>query len=232
MARATKPPEKTRACPRAKTLRPGTYRLVMNPAQAVVIKPVEIARKRQADFNETDWYLAMVDAVWEKAEVAYYAGLDQGFALGLQQGRSEVEKNAQHLRRTLETLELRLLEFFSGLENWSVRLSLALAEKVIGKAAQQHEELVKHSIRSALQEAADKSRLLVRVHPADYEVMKTYRAELTALSEGIEHFKIEADLTVTPGGCRIETPSGLLDADLNVQIGELRRCLKLSAEMA
>jgi flagellar biosynthesis/type III secretory pathway protein FliH len=80
-------------------------------------------------------------------------------------------------------------------------------------------------VRQALQETADKTRLLVRVHPADYEILKTLRSEITALSEGIEHFKIEADGTITRGSCRVETASGLLDADFATQLLELRRAL-------
>jgi flagellar biosynthesis/type III secretory pathway protein FliH len=53
---------------------------------------------------------------------------------------------------------------------------------------------------------------------------------MTALCEGIEHFKIEADGGITPGSCRVETPSGLLDADFTTQLAELRRALILHEE--
>jgi flagellar assembly protein FliH len=220
-----KPPEKLRTIPKAKTLRLGSYRLVTDPAQSVMIKPVEASPRKPVELNETDWFYQMLDSIWDKAETAYYQGLDEGFKLGLERGQSEAQALAVNFRRTLETLDVTLLEFYTGVEHWSVKLSMNIAEKVIGGAAEEHRDLVKQTVRQALQETADKTRLLVRVHPADYEILKTLRSEITALSEGIEHFKIEADSTITRGSCRVETASGLLDADFATQLLELRRAL-------
>jgi flagellar biosynthesis/type III secretory pathway protein FliH len=230
MRGSKKPPEKLRSIPRARTLRQGSYRLVTDPAQSVVIKPADPSLKKAADLNETDWFYQMLDAVWDRAEKAYYQGLEEGFDSGLEKGRAEGQAMAVNFRRTLETMESSLLEFFTGLERWSVKLSMHIAEKVVGTAAQQHQDLVKQTVRQAIQETADKTRILVRVHPSDYESLKTLRTEITALSEGIEHFKIEADGAITPGSCRVETPSGLLDADFTTQLRELRRALILHEE--
>jgi flagellar biosynthesis/type III secretory pathway protein FliH len=227
-----KPPEKLRTIPRATTLRLGSYRLVTDPMQTVVIKSPEITAKKPADLNETDWFYQMLDAIWDKAEAAYYQGLEEGFKLGLERGQGEAQAVAVNFRRTLETLDASLLEFFNGVEHWSVKLSMNIAEKVIGKAAEQHRDLVQQTVRLALHETADKTRLLVKVNPSDYEILKTLRSELTALSEGIEHFKIEADNAITPGSCRVETASGLLDADFTTQLQELRRALMVPEEVS
>jgi flagellar biosynthesis/type III secretory pathway protein FliH len=232
MQRSKKPPEKFRSIPKAKTLRLGSYRLVTDPAGTVIIKPPEATLRKPADLNETDWFYQMLDSIWDKAETAYYQGLDEGFKLGLERGQGEAQAVAVNFRRTLETLEASLLEFYTGVEHWSVKLSMNIAEKVIGRAAAEHLDLVKQTVRQAIQETADKTRLLVRVHPSDYEILKTLRSEITALSEGIEHFKIEADNSITPGSCRVETASGLLDADFTTQIQELRRALILHEEAA
>ncbi|RJP81654.1 MAG: hypothetical protein C4524_01675 [Candidatus Zixiibacteriota bacterium] len=232
MAPSRKLPEKLRVIPRAQTLRQGTYRMVTDPASAVVVKPPEPWGKRPADFNETDWFLALAESAWEKAETAYYRGLEEGHVIGLQQGREESTAAAANFRRNLESLETALLEFYSGVEKWSVKLSMAMAEKVVGCAAEQHQDLVRHTVRQALQETADRTRILVRVHPGDYEVLKSLRSDISALSEGIEHFRIEADESISPGSCRVEAPSGLVDADFRVQLKELRRALLLPEEVS
>jgi flagellar biosynthesis/type III secretory pathway protein FliH len=225
MTPPTKQPEKLRGIPRARTLRQGSYRLVTDPACAVMVKPAHPVGRRQADLNEMDWFLALAESGWEKAETAYYRGLEEGYEAGYDRGRQEALAAAAHFRRNLEALETALLEFYNGVERWSVKLAMALAEKVVGQAAVQHEELVRQSVRQAIQETADRTRILVRVHPADYEVLKSLRSDISALSEGIEHFKIEADESITPGSCRVEAPSGLVDADFSAQLKELRRAL-------
>jgi flagellar biosynthesis/type III secretory pathway protein FliH len=223
-------PEKLRTIPRAQTLRVGSYKLLDGAADAVVIKPSEARRKKGAELNDADWFLTLVDAVSEKAEDAYYIGLNEGFLLGLDRGRKEAMQAAQHFRGTLIKMERDLTEFFAGVERWSVKLAMNIAEKVIGQVAEQQQDLVRLTVQKALQETADKTRILIRVHPSDYQVLKEIRSEITALSEGIEHFKIEADGSVTPGSCKIETPSGLLDADFTTQLSELRRALILKEE--
>jgi flagellar assembly protein FliH len=226
-----KHPEKLRAIPRAQMLRQGSYRLSSDPAQAVVIKSARTLHKKPVEMNETDWFYSVLDAVWEKSEQAYYQGLDEGFGIGLRRGQAQSGEAAANFRRVLETLELNLLEFYSGVEHWSVKLAVNLAEKVIGNAADQHQDLIKETVRRTIKESADKSQILVRVHPSDYEVLRSVRTEITALSEGIEHFKIEADGGITPGSCRVETPSGLLDADFSTQMRELRRALDVPEEI-
>jgi len=219
-----------RVIPRAQTLPKGSYRLVEGPQGAVTIKAADSQVKKAAEWNEADWMLMLNEAVGEQAEFAYYEGLDEGFNVGLERGRSEAEAAAVNFRRALEALEMSLLEFYNGVERWTVKLAMNVAEKVIGQAADQHQELVKQTVRRAITEIADKSRVLVKVHPSDFEALKGIRSEISALSEGIEHFNIEADNSVTPGSCRVETPSGLLDADFTTQLTELRRALILHEE--
>jgi len=220
-------PEKLRVIPRAQMLQQGSYRLVAGQESAVTIKGSVSKHQRPAEWNETDWVLALNEAVWDHAHFAYYEGLDAGFKLG----RQQAEQTGADFRRMLQTIEKSLLEYYDNLERWSVKLSLAVAEKVVGKAAAEHEQLVRTTVQRAITELADRTRILVHVHPSDYEVMKSMRSEITSLSEGIEHFKIEADGSVTPGSCRVETPSGLLDADFTTQLAELRRALILHEEV-
>ena len=224
-------PEKLRVIPRAQMLQQGSYRLVVGQEGAVTIKGSASKHQTPAEWNATDWVLALNEAIWDQAHFAYYEGLDAGFKLGTTCGRREAEKAAADFERTLQTMEMSLLDYYNNLERWSVKLALAVAEKVIGQAADEHEQLVKTTVRRALTELADRTRILVHVHPSDYEVMKSMRSEITSLSEGIEHFKIEADGSVTPGSCRVETPSGLLDADFTTQLAELRRALILHEEV-
>jgi flagellar biosynthesis/type III secretory pathway protein FliH len=224
-------PEKRPVIPRAQMLQRGSYRLVEEQEGAVTIKGAVSGHRPPAQWNEPDWILALHEAMWDRAHFAYYEGLDSGFKLGTDYGHQEAEKATAEFRRMMQALEMSLLEFYNGLERWSIKLSLAVAEKVIGQAANEHEQLVKATVRRALAEIADRTRILVRVHPSDYEAMKSMRSEITSLSEGIEHFKIEADGSVTPGSCRVETPSGLLDADFTAQLAELRRALILHEEV-
>ncbi len=223
-----------RTLPKAQTMKSGSYRYIEGPDQAVLVRH---SPKRDADtenMSGTDWMLLFMDAGWEKAENAYYQGLEEGYAMGLQeglhQGRCEAEKTADCFTETLTNLESRLMKYYDGVERWAVKLAMKIAEKVIAQAASENKNLVEQTVRKAIAETADKSRIVIKVNPSDYEALKEFKTSVTALSEGIEHFRMESDAGITPGSCRVETPSGLLDADFTTQIGELRRALILQEE--
>jgi len=218
----------------AKMLRKGSYRLVEGPGNAVAVRPPAKMRMEQEVLTGTDLLLAAVDGGWEQAEEAYYTGLDEGFeigyAAGLRCGRREAEQTISSFQSTLEQLEASLLSYYTELERWAVKLSMHIAEKIVGKTSKENEALVHDTVRKAIAEAADKSRILVKVNPVDFEALKEFRINLANVSEGIEHFKIEADNSITPGSCHVETPSGLLDADFKTQLNEFRRALILQEE--
>jgi flagellar biosynthesis/type III secretory pathway protein FliH len=232
--RVEKEPKELRALPKAVTLRPGTYKIITGPGETVTVRH-SIKKSGDGDnLSDTDWMLLLVDAGWEKAEFAYYQGLEEGFTSGLEkgleQGRSEAQRAALSFRESLQTLETNLIKFFAGLERWTVKLAMNIAEKVIAQTASEKKDLIEQIVRKAIAETADKSKILIRVNPADYEALKEFKNNVSAIAEGIDHFRLETDGSITPGSCRVETPSGLLDADFTTQIGELRRALIFQEE--
>jgi len=97
-------------------LRQGSYRLVEGQADAITIKRSSARHQSPAQWNETDWLLALHDSIGEQAQFAYYEGLDAGYKLGVAQGRLGAEKAAGEFGRMLHALEMSLLEFYNGLE--------------------------------------------------------------------------------------------------------------------
>ncbi len=229
-----KEPKKLRALPKAETLRPGTYKIITGPGEAIMVRHSPIRSGDGDALSDTDWMLLLVDAGWEKAEFAYYQGLEEGFstgfAKGLKQGRAEAQHAALSFQESLQNLEANLIKFFTGLERWTVKLAMNIAEKVIAQTAVEKKDLIEQIVRKAITETADKSKILIRVNPTDYEALKEFKTNVSAIAEGIEHFRLETDVSITPGSCRVETPSGLLDADFTTQIGELRRALIFQEE--
>ena len=100
-----KEPKKMHSLPRAQTLKPGSYKILSGPAEAVKVR-YNPRRSGEGDaFSDTDWMLTLIDAGWEKAENAYYQGLEEGFVEGLEvgtrRGRSEAEKTANAFEEAL-----------------------------------------------------------------------------------------------------------------------------------
>ena len=75
--------------PRAKTLRTGSYRRFDGHENAVRVSPQYRELGDISRLSNSDWALLLVDAGWEKAQDAYYKGLDEGYAEGLAAGLKE-----------------------------------------------------------------------------------------------------------------------------------------------
>jgi flagellar assembly protein FliH len=76
--------------------------------------------------------------------------------------------------------------------------------------------------------------LLVRVRRAERAVVRAHPDDLPALMQFCEaqqlaHVALEADETLTRGGCVVATPIGTLDASLETRIDALRRALQKAA---
>jgi flagellar assembly protein FliH len=228
--------EKIKELPKAQTFRHGSYRLLNKATEAVTVKPVYRVMTDLPRFNATDWFLFSVESAQEEgmesAEAAYYQGLDEGFQVGRQSGLIEVQKNSELLNGTLKNLEESILQFYHNLEGEAVNLALKAAEIIVGQAALDHQDLVKSTVKKAIAEAIDKTKIFVKVNPKDYELLKNARNEVIGLSEGIEHFKIEADEKIVAGSCRVTTPSGVIDADFHIQMAELKKSLQQASEVS
>jgi flagellar biosynthesis/type III secretory pathway protein FliH len=69
------------------------------------------------------------------------------------------------------------------------------------------------------------SRVILRVHPADENVLAARRQRWLERNPAIGDLAIVADDTVGRGGCRLETEAGTVDATLETQLEVIERHL-------
>ena len=81
------------------------------------------------------------------------------------------------------------------------------------------------TIHRCIAEILDKTRIKIRVNPAEFEFVKTRFDELIKTNEAIAATIVESDNRVSVGGCIIETDSGSADARIESQLRMLREKL-------
>jgi len=114
----------------------------------------------------------------------------------------EEERNGIYERATKET----------------VKLALAIAQKVINHEVSIQPERVLGMVQKAMQNIKDTQSLRIRVHPEGLELLK--RAELGLPGEGISFKGVEilADNSLAPGDCFVETRQENIDASIQNQL--------------
>ncbi|MBA3443062.1 MAG: hypothetical protein H0T92_24725 [Pyrinomonadaceae bacterium] len=123
----------------------------------------------------------------------------------------------------LETRERRDAALVEA-EHDLLRLSIKLAEKIIGREIKLDNTTVVEIVSTALRTARQNELLIVRVHPSDLPVIQAQRERLDPAGRA-RFLDIVADPRVHRGGCIIESESGTVDAQLETQLRVLERAL-------
>lgn len=156
----------------------------------------------------------------EEAEARCLADLDKTTHSAWQRGYARGHSEAlERLHAVLATLDDRR----KAVETDLIELVIdAIGRIVRGLPA---DLLTPGLITTALEEAqTDRGRLVLRIHPANAEVVEHW---LTLPTAGREHtqLSIEIDASVEKDGCVLETPVGSIDASLTTQLLALREHL-------
>ena len=155
------------------------------------------------------------------------AAAEQGHLEGVKAGTAEAQQKYSSSIATLER-EVALLgdalhKGIDGLTEIGAEVVFEAVVKIIGRSYIDGSG-VTDVVKQVIRQAKDKSRLLIRVNPADYRDLTTEREQL-AEGLNVQHIEFAADDRVELGGCLMETPSGNLDGRLEVQLQQLRDTL-------
>ncbi|MFN0121536.1 MAG: FliH/SctL family protein [Blastocatellia bacterium] len=105
-----------------------------------------------------------------------------------------------------------------------LRLSVRIAEKIIGERIDTEPAAIASLVTAALRHVARSEAVIIRVNPAARDILAEHYARLLE-SGRFGYLDVVADPAVNPHGCLIETPAGVVDAQLRTQIDILERAL-------
>ncbi len=145
---------------------------------------------------------------------AYRAGTDQAL--------SEFELNLIEIREIREKV-------WRDTEQDLLRLSVRLAEKILGREIRNDDHAIASIVSTALQNARGLEKLTIRVNPHDLPVVEQ-ELENFKTSGRRAFLNFAADPRVSSGGCLIESEVGTIDAQLETQLRVLERALLAQSE--
>lgn len=141
----------------------------------------------------------------------------EGHAAGLIAGRAEarhlVEQEAQRLRTLVATFGDALNSLQQEVGEAALGLALDVARQVLYKELADHPEAMLAGMREALDLGGNSGNAQLLLDPADAAFVREHLHEL--LSAG--QWRIIEDASIGPGGCKIVTTSGSIDATLSTR---------------
>jgi flagellar assembly protein FliH len=157
------------------------------------------------------------------------AGLAEGTAAGQKGGHQQAlaEHNAAltTLVKTLTALALELngsrhqLEEEAG--NTVVQLAVSIARKVTKLQGERDPAVAVANVDAAARLVVRASDVRLSLHPSQRQTLLNALPALKQQWPSLAHVELIDDESLAPGGCRIRTRGGLIDADLNDQVDRI-----------
>lgn len=192
---------------------------VVTPKRLSKGRPAYRPMPRQPD-HET--VIAELEKTYqERTEAAYKNGVQDGTVMGLEQGRQEIQSAMDQLQSLVEGLAAYRETLSREIDTIVTQLSLSVAKMLIHREVAQDPDLILGVVREALRQVEDRRRLLIKVHPEDWEHVKGFEPQLREAMHGIREMEIKEDAQVRRGGCLIESDSGIVDARIDTQVEEI-----------
>ncbi|MAC19134.1 MAG: hypothetical protein CMJ23_05525 [Phycisphaerae bacterium] len=104
-----------------------------------------------------------------------------------------------------------------------LRLSIAIAERVLGRLPAHDPGLVVGQVEAAMEMLTGATRLRIQVHPDDLPIIETHfrEAKSTMLSAAEADIDFGTDEAIVRGGCVVSAGDGEVDARLDAQMSRI-----------
>lgn len=172
----------------------------------------------------------MIRSASKEKETVLKEARAQGTQAGKEAGFKEsTEKALALIKRAEEVLleaEHKRNEIIKEAEAEIIELVILLAERVIKTELTQNKEIILGNVSAAVKRITGEGEITVKVNLSDLELTESMKEEFIAGLSGIEGIKIKIDPTITPGGCKIETNFGIIDAQIETQFDQLAEGLR------
>jgi len=172
----------------------------------------------------------LIDQAKIYGESAKQESQREGFKLGKEEGYKvaleEFVRYMDEAKNLITQLVREREKVLSTVEPELARLSVSIAEKIIGEEMQINRDTVINIVRNAMQKVKSSEEVTIKVNPDDLDYVTENREVFTRLVEGLKSLDIVSDSRVDRGGCMIETNLGSADARVATQLEVIELAFK------
>ena len=147
----------------------------------------------------------------EQGAQAAVGAVEQMVAEQLAPALTGLQQAADDIRRAKQA-------WLSHWESSAVRLSTAIAERILRGEVRRQPEITLRLVREALELATGSPNVRLHMNPDDFRSLGTQVRSLLGAMSGLGDAEITPDAAITPGGCRVETRFGAIDQQFESQL--------------
>ncbi len=167
------------------------------------------------------------EAVREEARLdGYQRGHEEGIARGRAEARqAAIAEYSQQLELTIAALNEAVSEIAAAHRaiadtsiSEMVELSAAIAQRVTKRQAMIDPQVLIANLRDSLALIGRQKQIRVAIHPAQRQVLQAALPQMQVEWPALGAAQIVEDSSLMPGGCRVFTDHGQVDADVQAQL--------------
>ena len=143
---------------------------------------------------------------------------DRAAEIAVQKTQAQLRTVLPAFQAAVRALELERDKWLLAWESAAIRLSAAIAGKVIRQEIAHQPQLSLSMVRNALQLATGQPHVRLHLNPLDLEQLHDCGKEAVSRLGAVGEATLLADESIARGGCLIETHHGTIDARIETQI--------------
>ena len=156
---------------------------------------------------------------------AYEEGLAKGEEKGYGEGIKKAEPVVTRMQELLAELEGLWHHMVQTYEAQIIDLVGRAAEKVVLSHVSLDHETIKRSIQQAFGTIPEPVSATIEVNPKEMEYIETLKEDFFTQVKSLKHVSLIPNASVSPGGCRIKTDTGEVDATVESRLDAVRQSI-------
>jgi type III secretion protein L len=142
----------------------------------------------------------------EESELLKTAATEKGFDEGL----TQFNEHLIHFDKQLHVLKMEL-------QKQILPLALKAAKKIVGEQLNLNPETIVEIVIQTIAPVTQNHRFTIYVSKADKEILEANKPKIKNILEQVQVLNIQERSDIAPGGCIIETESGIINASIENQ---------------
>lgn len=158
----------------------------------------------------------------EEAARKVQAAFHEGVREGSRQAEESLSKVSEALAKALLSTGGLRQKVMQESEEDLLSLAVMIARKIILQEISIDRRILVNIVREAVSNVSDGDEIVVRLNPADYEIVADNKHFSPGANEK-RRMTLKADENISSGGCLVDTSMGAIDARIDAQIDEIFR---------
>ncbi len=181
--------------------------------------------KRNINEEMNQYREMQIEAIQEELRQLRETAKQEGYDAGYEEGKAVFQDYSKNLFNSINELGKSKKEDLDKKRDFTIDLSLAIAEHIIGHQIQKDEAVFETLFMNAIDKITEKDYVAITINPEDKSLLDSLREKFEDKFKDIQRLDVHTDTSMVSGGCTIETNLGFIDATVTSKLAILKQAI-------